>query len=122
MAYDLALDVKEWDLLTVNNDLLLIDNAERIAQQICITLKFWLSEWFLNKNDGVPYLERIMIKNPNMSHIRQILREKIMSVDGVDSVSALNLSLDKENRTLSVTYEAYTSYGLVTGREVLGYE
>ncbi len=122
MAYDLALDVKEWDLLTVDNDLLLIDNAERIAQQICITLKFWLSEWFLNKNDGVPYLERIMIKNPNMSHIRQILREKIMSVDGVDSVSALNLSLDKENRTLSVTYEAYTSYGLVTGREVLGYE
>ena len=122
MAYDLALDVKEWDLLTVDNDLLLIDNAERIAQQICITLKFWLSEWFLNKNDGVPYLERIMVKNPNMSHIRQILREKIMSVDGVDSVSALNLYLDKENRTLSVTYEAYTSYGLVTGREVLGYE
>lgn len=122
MAYDLALDVKEWDLLTVDNDLLLIDNAERIAQQICITLKFWLSEWFLNKNDGVPYLERIMVKNPNMSHIRQILREKIMSVDGVDSVSALNLSLDEENRTLSVTYEAYTSYGLVTGREVLGYE
>jgi len=122
MAYDLALDVKEWDLLTANNDLLLIDNAERIAQQVCITLKFWLSEWFLNKNDGVPYLERIMVKNPNMSHIRQILRDKIMSVDGVDSVSALNLFLDKENRTLSVTYEAYTSYGLVTGREVLGYE
>ena len=122
MAYDLALDVKEWDLLTANNDLLLIDNAERIAQQVCITLKFWLSEWFLNKNDGVPYLERIMVKNPNMSHIRQILRDKIMSVDGVDSVSALNLFLDKENRALSVTYEAYTSYGLVTGREVLGYE
>lgn len=122
MAYDLALDVKEWDLLTANNDLLLIDNAERIAQQVCITLKFWLSEWFLNKNDGVPYLERIMVKNPNMSHIRQILRDKIMSVDGVDSVSALNLSLDKESRTLLVTYEAYTSYGMVTGREVLGYE
>lgn len=122
MAYDLALDVKEWDLLTANNDLLLIDNAERIAQQICITLKFWLGEWFLNKNDGVPYLERIMVKNPNLSHIRQILREKIMSVDGVESVSALNLFVDNENRVLSVTYEASTSYGLVTGKEVLGYE
>ena len=45
-----------------------------------------------------------------------------MSVDGVESVSALNLFVDNENRVLSVTYEASTSYGLVTGKEVLGYE
>ncbi len=122
MAYDLALNVKEWDLLTVSGDALVIDNAERVAQQICITLKFWLGEWFLNKNEGVPYLERIMIKNPNLNHIRQILREKILSVDGVDSVNELNLSVDNRSRTLSVTYEASTSYGMLTGREVLGYE
>ena len=36
--YDLALNVDNWDLVFHNNDLLLIDNAERIGQQIKITL------------------------------------------------------------------------------------
>ena len=36
--YDLALNVDSWDLVFHNNDLLLIDNAERIGQQIKITL------------------------------------------------------------------------------------
>jgi len=121
ILYDLALNVDSWDLVFHNNDLMLIDNAERIGQQIKITLQFWFQEWFLDTTQGIPYLEHICVKNPNLQHIRQIFRNAIMSVDGVDSVTELTLSVNAKERILSVTYTANTSAGLLTRRELLGY-
>lgn len=119
--YDLALNVDSWDLVFHNNDLMLIDNAERIGQQIKITLQFWFKEWFLDTTQGIPYLEHICVKNPNLQHIRQIFRNAILSVPGVDSVTELTLNVDAKTRILEVTYTANTSEGLLTRRELLGY-
>ncbi len=121
ILYDLALNVDNWDLVFHNNDLMLIDNAERIGQQIKITLQFWFEEWFLDTTKGVPYLQYICVKNPNLQHIRQIFREAIQSVPGVDSVTELTLNVNARERILSVTYTANTSAGLLTRRELLGY-
>ena len=70
---------------------------------------------------GIPYLEHICVKNPNLQHIRQIFRNAIMTDDGVDSVTELTLSVNAKDRILSVTYTANTSAGLLTRRELLGY-
>ena len=121
ILYDLALNVDSWDLVFHNNDLLLIDNAERIGQQIKITLQFWFEEWFLDTTQGIPYLQYICIKNPNLQHIRQIFREAIQSVPDVDSVTELTLNVNAKERILSVTYTANTTAGLLTRRELLGY-
>lgn len=121
MAYDIAENIATGDLLLQNNDLMIIDNAERVAQQILITLRFWLGEWFLDTTQGVPYLEYILVKNPNENHIRQILTEAILSVEGVEAVNDMELDFDVRSRKLAVTYTATTEYGLVTRREVLGY-
>lgn len=119
--YDLALSAASHDLLIIDGDLKLIDDAERIAQQIKITLQFWLGEWYLDISKGVPYLEHVLVKNPNMNHIRAIFREKILDVPGVTGVNKLQLSLDRKNRALSVSFEAETTAGLLTRREVLEY-
>ena len=119
--YDLAEDIATGDLLLKDGDLMIIDNAERVAQQILITLRFWFGEWFLNTGQGVPYLEYILIKNPNINHVRQILTEAILSVEGVQSIDSMELDFDERNRRLYVEYAATTNYGLVTRREVLGY-
>lgn len=121
LAYDIALNIASNDLVIKNNDLILIDNAERVAQQVLITLRFWLGEWFLDTREGVPYLEYILVKNPNMSHIRQILTEKIQSVEGVKSIVSLNFDFRRVTRELYVDFEVDTDYGLVTERAVLGY-
>ena len=101
--------------------MILIDNAERVAQQVLITLRFWLGEWFLDTREGVPYLEYILVKNPNMSHIKQILTEKIKSVDGVNNIVSLDFDFRRITRELYVNFEIDTDYGLVTERAVLGY-
>ena len=121
MAHDLAENIATGDLLLQNNDLMIIDNAERVAQQILITLRFWYGEWFLDTTQGVPYLEYILVKNPNENHIRQILTEAILSVEGVNTVDDMELDFDVRNRRMVVTYTATTDYGLLTRREVLGY-
>ena len=121
MPYDLALSAKTHDLIFKDNSFLLIDNAERVAQQIKIALLEWRGEWFLDSRDGIPYLEYILIKNPNKNHIRSILTTAITNVEGVIGVSDMILDLDVKTRKLTVSYTANTDYGLVTSREVLGY-
>ena len=119
--YDIAADINTSDIVLQNGDILMIDNAERVAQQIQITLRFWLGEWFLNTTDGVPYLDYILVKQPNMAHIRQILTEQIQSVEGVKAVTDMELTFDQRKRSLLVEYTADTDYGLVTDKAILGY-
>ena len=121
MAYDLAMNINTNDLILKDRDLLLIDNAENIAQGIVIALRFWLGEWFLDTKQGVPYLERVLVKNPNENHIRQVFTEAIQGVPGVRKVVEMGLYYSTVERALVVEYVADTVYGILTRKEVLGY-
>lgn len=121
MAYDLAMNVQTGDLVVRNGDLMIVNNGERVAQQVLITLREWLGEWFLKTSDGVPYLEYILVKNPNEAHVRQVLSEAIQSVEGVKGVTELEFAFNRILRTLTVSYEIATDYGFITKKEVLGY-
>lgn len=121
MAYDLAMNVQTGDLVVRNGDLMIVNNGERVAQQVLITLREWLGEWFLKTSDGVPYLEYILVKNPNEAHVRQVLSEAIQSVEGVKGVTELEFAFNRILRTLTVFYEIDTDYGFITKKEALGY-
>lgn len=121
MAYDLAMNIQTGDLVVQNGDLMIVSNGERVAQQVLITLREWLGEWFLKTSDGVPYLEYILVKNPNEAHVRQIITEAIENVDGVKKVTELEFVFNRILRTLTVSYEIATDYGFITKKEVLGY-
>jgi hypothetical protein len=69
----------------------------------------------------VPYLEYILVKNPNIAHVRQVLTEAIEQVEGVQSVDSMTIDFDRKGRRLAVEYAATTNYGLITRKEVLGY-
>lgn len=118
---DIALHANDHDILIKDGDFLLIDNAERVAQQIKVKLLTFLGEWFLDTTWGVPYLEYILVKQPNQELIKQILSEQILSVDDVKSLNALELDYQVKVRTLTINYEVSTEYGLITRKEVLGY-
>ena len=118
---DIALHANDHDILIKDGDFLLIDNAERVAQQIKVKLLTFLGEWLLDNTWGVPYLEYILVKQPNQDLIKQILSEQISSVDDVKSLNALELDYQVKVRTLIINYEVSTEYGLITRKEVLGY-
>lgn len=118
---DLALDAKKHDLIFADNDVIFIDNAERVAQQIKIQLLTFMGEWFLDITHGVPYLEYVLLKNPNFTLIREIFREQILSVEDVSGVVDIDLEFDDAARELTLYYKAETDYGLVARKEKLGY-
>lgn len=119
MAYDIALNTKTHDIAIDSGNFRLIDNKERIAQQLRITLWEWLGEWFLDARDGVPYREYILVKNPNMKHIRQVISDNIMKVAGVNRIDELNLNYDPKSRTLIVDFAVDTDEGQIIKTEVL---
>lgn len=114
---DLYLDPATGDLQFVDGDLVMKPD---LAQAIGIALRFIRGEWFLNTETGVPYFERFFVKNPNLEHLRAILRETILSVPAVKRIEKLELALETTTRRLTVTFAVEGDAGLITGVEVLG--
>lgn len=116
MSIDIKLDPITHDVsLSKTNDLVLIDGAERIRQQIKVTLLTFFGEWFLDTTFGIPYLEIILIKNPRRAEIETTLRQKVRDVPGVSAVPSVEIEIDAETRQGRVTLEGIeTEEGLVT--------
>lgn len=121
MAYDLALNRLDHDMVwrtlpgangaPTKYEIVLMDSADRVAQQIKINLLAFLGEWFLDTTFGVPYLESILVKNPRMPAIETILRKHIKSVPNVIRVDSLSLDWDRRTRYLYVDFQADTDLG-----------
>ncbi|KUE88877.1 hypothetical protein ASL20_09635 [Cupriavidus necator] len=116
MSFDIALS-KSRDLdLSDGGDLSLVDGAERIAQQIEVTLRAFLGEWFLDVSFGVPYLNKVLVKGPDRAQLEAIFRARIGDVPGVTSVQRIDLLIDHAGRALAIEFEADTTEGLVARR------
>jgi len=119
MSADIKLTA-DHDLLLYSGDIVLVDGAARIAQQIKVTLLTWYGEYFLDNTFGVPYLESIMVKAPNRADIEWILRQRILDVPGVDRVDAMSIQYDNQTRNMQVKFSATTQEGIVADTLTLG--
>lgn len=103
----------------INNKLIIplviVQGAERIAQSISIHLKTWIGEWFLDTSHGVPYLQRVLIKNPKSQLVESVLRAEILKVSGVRSIKTFNMDVDLRARKSKINYEVESSEGLISG-------
>lgn len=121
MSLDLALTQDTHDIdLSPSGDASWIEAAERVQQQIKVTLLAFLGEWFLDITFGVPYLEAIMVKGPDRAQIEAILRASIADVPGVSSVRRLSIEIDRPQRQLAVNFEAATDFGIVARHILMG--
>ena len=111
---DLALDVLTHDLVIKNNDLVLLDGAERVRQQLAIKLKLWTGEWFLDTEFGTPYLTDILGKQISLAGSVAALKASIMAVDGVQTITRFTFDFNRSARVLSVEFDVMTPYGLIT--------
>lgn len=91
-----------------------ISTTDSVRQAVIIRLKWFLGEWRLGTSLGFPYFEEVFKKNPNVSKIKQYIRETVISVDGVTKVIKVEIAVDKQQRTavfhvtFATNYETYT--------------
>ena len=109
---DFALDGD--DLAIVNNDLTMVDGAERVRQHLQIKLRLWTSEWFLDTEFGTPYLSAILGKQLSLGASVAALKKSILEVDGVQTITRFDYQFNRSTRSLSVDFDVLTPYGLVT--------
>lgn len=81
-----------------------------IEQNVRIRLRFLEGSWFLDEALGIPYIDTILIKNPDMLLVESIFRQAVESTTGIQSVETMDLSLDA-TRKLTVSFTATMDTG-----------
>jgi hypothetical protein len=111
---DIALDPDTGDLLIEGGDLALLDGVEAISQHVAIRLQFFQGEWFLDTRVGIPYYQRVLVKNPDLNAVRFLLRAAVASTPGIGELQSFSTEYANASRTLSVEFEASTEDGPLT--------
>lgn len=115
---DLLLDDATWDLVTEVTDLKLVEKADAIRQHLCQRLKTFLGEWFLDLRIGVPYFQRVMVKNPDPVVLDSVFKYEIINTPGITELLSFDLTID--GRQLLLAFVAACDDGaIVTFSEVL---
>lgn len=107
-----------YDLVFSGGDLVLTSDANpsgtnNILQNILQRMRFFLGEWFLDLTQGLPYLQQILIKNPNQSNVDAIFLNCIAGTPGVMQIQSYSFSLNRALRVLSVSFSCVTTQGIV---------
>lgn len=97
---DLAVDPLTNDLAI---PVRLLSGVDSLMQRIWIRMRFWLGEWFLDERLGVPWVERIFVKNADPRAIRNILTKVVASTPGVSRVTNFVMTVDKRARSFTVS-------------------
>ena len=103
---DIKLDTQTHDVDFSTGDLQVISGSEAIAQQLRIRLQFFLGEWHLDTRTGIPYYQKILVKNPATNVVRKLFQDAILSTPGIRELTSLELSFDSPSRALSVSFIA----------------
>ena len=102
------------DLKLVNGDLVFVEDAEAIAQQLRIRFHFFRGEWFLDARQGIPYLENVLVKNPSRKLLNAIFAQVIETTPGIEKVLTFEYNLES-NRELTFTFTARLESGGIIG-------
>lgn len=105
---DLKLDATTGDLAIENNDLVIIDGVDAMGQHVKIRLRLFRGEWFLDVRVGIPYYEKILVKNPDLVAVRAIFREAILETQGIVDLLDFALTVDSATRTMNLRFTATT--------------
>lgn len=92
----------------------LIDNPTAVAQAILTRLKLWQGEWFLNLQEGMPYLQQILGHAPSANIPDSAIRATIQGTPFVEYVTDYASNWASTERRFTVSCRVVTSFGPVT--------
>lgn len=115
---DLRLSLDGDLALGPSGDLEVVTGQEAIAQRLLFTLRHFQGEWFLDEGFGVPWFQKVLRKNPEGVVVDAVLKQAILSVDGVIALTRFEATWDRPRRALSVRFQVRTRSGTLDLAEV----
>ncbi len=86
------------------------DVPEAVGQAVQTRLLLWLGEWFLNTDDGTPFMLGIL-GNHSIETANVTIQDRILGTQGMVSIENFQSERDPDSRTLSVSCDINTVYG-----------
>ena len=105
-------EVGHFDLVFVNGECPSAgDEVDRVIQRLYIRLKTFLSEWYLDVDYGIPYLERILGHKGAKSTFDMILQGQILDETGVKQVLEYTSTLNPLTRQYECSFRVVAQNG-----------
>lgn len=86
------------------------DVPEAVGQACATRLRLWLGEWFMDLEDGTPYLQGVLGKHqqpvPNLTIV-----DRARGTQGLTSLTEYEAVIDPDTRTMDVSFLIDTIYG-----------
>lgn len=101
---DFKTDDLTGDLLFEAGDMVLDAGEHAFKDELKTRCRFRLGEWFLAEDEGLPYDDLILVKNPNLEAIRAAYRKMLIETPRVVEVVELELKETPGVRKLDVNW------------------
>jgi hypothetical protein len=95
-----------------------VDTPDAVAQSVLTRLDLYSGEWFLDTTDGTPWRTEVLGKYTKGTY-DTVIRQRILSTPGVNSILEYASSFDGATRSLSISATIDTIYGAATVRGTL---
>jgi hypothetical protein len=89
------------------------DTPEAVGQAVMTRLKLWKEEWFLDSEEGTPYLQGVIGKHSEQTR-ETVMRTRILNTEGVTGITSYESIIDPETRKLNLSVSIDTIYGNTT--------
>jgi hypothetical protein len=88
------------------------DPAISVAAKVRKTLNLWQGSWFLAAADGIPWIQKVLAKkNPDLRLIENILREALLAIPEVTTITSMVLTYTRQTRTLLINTSMVSTKG-----------
>lgn len=95
------------------------DYARMVLQRIRCRIMLIRGEWYLDQRVGTPWREKIWVKGPDTDVIKKIIRGVAERTPGVASVETVDITVDGQARTATISIRATTELGTVVSTDQL---
>ncbi len=107
--------LRDGDIVIEDNDTATTDaTAQRLRQKLLL----WRGEWWLDRQAGFPYLQRVLGQRPRPEVVGSLVRQLVERDPDVRSVDNLRLDFDATTRRIAIAFTARLVDGTNTDIEV----
>ncbi|WP_334470318.1 hypothetical protein [Arsenophonus sp. PmNCSU2021_1] len=88
----------------------LTNSPDAVALAIKTRLSLWQGQWFLDSEEGMPWLQSVLGK-PYLEAYGMTIKQRILDTQGVTTLSDFNVNQNSPPRKLTITAKVQTQYG-----------
>lgn len=86
------------------------DQPEAVGQAAETRLRLWLGEWFLDTEEGTPYMQGVFGKH-SQTEADNTIQQRVLGTQGLTDLTNYLSLVNPDTRGMSVTMDIDTIYG-----------